>query len=444
MPITDIGVHDSERLKELQALPLDRKIAITQARIIEWYNFWEGDVYVSFSGGKDSTVLLDLVIKTIKAIDPTFEVSVVFSNTGLEYPEIQRFAKSKGATFVTPKMNIVEVIRNYGYPLISKEVSSAIYYARRIKPYTSEGGAELQVHNAQAARTSWNQIRQVSAEVTRKQRSSDWNCKANDLRTGTSGGGKTSSEPLSESGTNCLTKESTHVVQKDIRRKELMGTMGSSDCSTKSKFNKKKWLPLAQELPALISHKCCDVMKKSPIGIYQRATHNKPYLGTMAEESIMRRQAWIRTGCNAFEGRKPSSQPLSFWTEQDILEYIRTYQIEICSVYGDIVEENGVLITTGCSRSGCIFCPLGANYEKGITRFQRLAETHPKQYKFCIEGGEWIDNPYYDPNAPEYDGKWKNWNPQKVFTANKYGLGMGVIFDMVNEIYGKELIRYKV
>lgn len=135
-----IDIHDATRLKELQALPLDRKIAITQARIIEWFQFWEGQVYLSFSGGKDSTVLLDIVTKTLKAIDPTFKVPVVFSNTGLEYPEIQRFAKSKGATFVTPKMNIVEVIRNYGYPLISKEVSNAIYYARRIKPYTSEGG----------------------------------------------------------------------------------------------------------------------------------------------------------------------------------------------------------------------------------------------------------------------------------------------------------------
>ena len=428
-----IDIHDAARLKELQALPLDRKIAITQARIIEWFNFWEGDVYVSFSGGKDSTVLLDLVIKTIKAIDPTFEVPVVFSNTGLEYPEIQRFAKSKGATFVTPKMNIVEVIRNYGYPLISKEVSSAIYYARRIKPYDSGAACDTHTHT----HTHQN-------EVTRKQRSNDWNCKTNDLRTGANGGGKTSSELLSESGTNCLTNASTHVVQKDIRRKELMGTMGSSDCSTKSKFNKKKWLPLAQELPALISHKCCDVMKKSPIGIYQRATHNKPYIGTMAVESIMRKQSWIRTGCNAFEGKKPSSQPLSFWTEQDILEYIRTYQIEICSVYGDIVEEDGVLRTTGCSRTGCTMCGFGAQYEKGITRFQRLAKTHPKQYKFCIEGGEWVDNPYYDPNAPEYDEEWKNWNPKKIWTVGNGGLGMGYLFDMVNEIYGKELIRYKV
>ena len=403
MPITDIGVHDSDRLKELQALPLERKIAITQARIIEWFNFWEGNVYVSYSGGKDSTVLLDLVIKTIKAIDPTFEVPVVFSNTGLEYPEIQKFARSKGATFITPKMNIVQVIQNYGYPLISKEVASAIYYARRIKPYDS--GA---------------------ANTERERERED-------------------SEPQITSGTSCLDNGSiNHVVQKDMRRASLLGTLGSSDGTTKSKFNKKKWLPLAQELPVLVSHKCCDVMKKSPIGIYQRATHNKPYLGTMAEESVMRRQAWIKTGCNAFEGRKPSSQPLSFWTEQDILEYIRTYNIEICSVYGDIVEENGMLCTTGCSRTGCTMCSFGVQYEKGITRFQRLAETHPKQYKFCIEGGEWVDNPYYDPNAPEYDGEWKNWNPKKIWTAGNGGLGMGYLFDMVNEIYGKEMIRYKV
>lgn len=400
-----IDIHDAARLKELQALPLSQKIAITQARIIEWFQFWEGNVYLSFSGGKDSTVLLDIIIKTLKAIDPTFELPVVFSNTGLEYPEIQKFARSKNATFVTPKMNFIEVIKTYGYPLISKEVANAIYYARRIKPYDSGAACDTHTHTHQN-------------EVTKKQ---------------------------PESGTNCLTNASTHIVQKDTMRKKLMGTLGSSDCSTKSKFNKKKWLPLAQELPALISHKCCDVMKKSPIGIYQRATHNKPYLGTMAEESVMRRQAWIRTGCNAFEGKKPSSQPLSFWTEQDILEYIRTYNIEICSVYGNIVEdESGIFRTTGVNRSGCIWCSFGAHMEKDDNnRFIKLAETHPKQYKFCIEGGEWADNPYYDPNAPEYDGEWKNWNPKRIFVPNNHGVGLGTIFEMCNEIYGKEMFKWK-
>ena len=122
----DGKVHDAERLRELQALPLERKIAITQARIIEWYQYFNGNVYVSFSGGKDSTVLLDIVRK----IYP--EVPAVFSNTGLEYPEIQSFVKSfDNVVVIRPKMSFVDVILNYGYPLFSKEISQTIYYARK-------------------------------------------------------------------------------------------------------------------------------------------------------------------------------------------------------------------------------------------------------------------------------------------------------------------------
>lgn len=123
---SDGKVHDKKRLKELQALPLWRKIQITQARIVEWYKNFNGQVYISFSGGKDSTVLLHIARKIFP------DIPVVFSNTGLEYPEIQSFAKSKGAEFVYPKMRFTDVIKMYGYPIISKEVSEAIYYARRI------------------------------------------------------------------------------------------------------------------------------------------------------------------------------------------------------------------------------------------------------------------------------------------------------------------------
>ena len=119
---TDGKIHDKKRLQELQALPLWRKIQITQARIIEWYQHFNGQVYVSFSGGKDSTVLLDLA----RRIFP--DIEAVFVNTGLEYPEIQKFVKTfDNVTILRPSMRFDEVIKKYGYPLISKETASVIY-----------------------------------------------------------------------------------------------------------------------------------------------------------------------------------------------------------------------------------------------------------------------------------------------------------------------------
>lgn len=114
-------------LKQLQGLPLSAKVAKTKIRIREWYEHFNGDVYVSFSGGKDSTVLAHLVHELYP------DVPLVFANTGLEYPEIQSFARRMGAEFIRPKMRFDEVISTYGYPIISKEVSEAIFYARRIR-----------------------------------------------------------------------------------------------------------------------------------------------------------------------------------------------------------------------------------------------------------------------------------------------------------------------
>ena len=125
-------IHDNERLVELQRLPLHRKIGITISRISEWYNAFNGNVYVSLSGGKDSTVLWDIVHKLFP------DVPAVFSNTGLEYPEIQHFAKGICTDVVSPKMSFTEVIKTYGYPVISKEVSEAIHYARRNPPPPDE------------------------------------------------------------------------------------------------------------------------------------------------------------------------------------------------------------------------------------------------------------------------------------------------------------------
>ena len=86
-----IELRDIGDLRQRQALPLGAKVLMSQNRIREWYEHFDGNVCVSFSGGKDSTVLAHLV----RDVYP--DVPLVFSNTGLEYPEIQAFARNMTA-----------------------------------------------------------------------------------------------------------------------------------------------------------------------------------------------------------------------------------------------------------------------------------------------------------------------------------------------------------
>ena len=143
----------------------------------------------------------------------------------------------------------------------------------------------------------------------------------------------------------------------------------------------------------------------------------------------------MKVGCNAFDSSRPTSQPLSFWTRQDILHYIKKYNLPYCSVYGDIVvdykgvmpdeqmnfidylgcyEEGDILKTTGCDRTGCIFCMFGCHLENQPNRFQRLKETHPRQYKYSVGGGEMVD------------GMWQ---------PNKEGLGLGKVLEYIGVEY---------
>ena len=140
------------------------------------------------------------------------------------------------------------------------------------------------------------------------------------------------------------------------------------------------------DAPFKISNKCCDIMKKKPIHVYQKETGMMPIIGTMACESLDRLHAWKVTGCNAFTGTKIVSKPLSFWTEQDILEYIKKYNLSYASVYGDIIQDkDGKYFTTGCHRTGCVYCAFGCHLEKSPNRFQKLKETHPKLWEYCMK-----------------------------------------------------------
>lgn len=333
--------HTASDLIQMQSLPLTVKIQMTERRVKEWYDYWNGDVYLGFSGGKDSTVLKHIIDSM------GLDIPAVFVNTGLEYPEIQSFVRDVQANkyscfnnnveIIRPKMRFDEVIKKYGYPAISKETAEVIYYAKHGK----------------------------KCQSTRMQR--------------------LNGEQLDKNG-------------------------------NRSKFNCAKWKFMLQA-PFEVSAACCRIMKKAPSNAYAKQTGRKQIIATMADESRLRYQSWIHQGCNAFHALKPTSQPMSFWTEQDVLHYLKEYNVPYCSVYGDIVTEDGTenLKTTRCTRTGCIFCMFGCHLEKEPNRFQQLKKTHPRQYQYCINGGEY--------------------NAEGIWQPSKDGLGLGKVLDYINVKY---------
>ena len=108
----------NEDLKTMQEWPLERKIRVSQSHIMKWYGHWGGKVYVSFSGWKDSTVLLDLA----RRVYP--DIEAVFCDTGLEYPEVRKFALShSNVTKIEPERTFREVLTEKGYPIGSKKIA---------------------------------------------------------------------------------------------------------------------------------------------------------------------------------------------------------------------------------------------------------------------------------------------------------------------------------
>jgi 3'-phosphoadenosine 5'-phosphosulfate sulfotransferase (PAPS reductase)/FAD synthetase len=271
-------------LKQKQSLPLEMKVIMSKQRIKEWYEHWRGDVYVAFSGGKDSTVLLDLV----RSMYP--EVHGMFVDTGLEYPEIKDFVKEHGDIDIRrPAMPFHKVIEKYGYPVVSKSVSKAI---SRFRGTTRTDQKIYRLH-----------------------------------------GGKDG-----KAGT--IPKKYQYLIN----------------------------------APFKISDMCCQIMKKTPAHKYDTETGCKVMTGEMAKDSQARLKRVLKTGCNAFDLSHPKSMPLSVWSEQDIWLYIHKRNIPYSKIY-DMGEK----------RTGCMFCMFGLQAEGCPNRFQRMALSHPKQYRLCKE-----------------------------------------------------------
>jgi 3'-phosphoadenosine 5'-phosphosulfate sulfotransferase (PAPS reductase)/FAD synthetase len=137
----------------------------------------------------------------------------------------------------------------------------------------------------------------------------------------------------------------------------------------------KKWQYLCNG-PFKISDKCCEWLKKKPMDMYNKKSGRVPFLGIRTGEAMQREKAYLMYGCNAYDIKRPRSAPLSFWTHDDILKYIRAKNIKYSKLYD-----------MGYDRSGCMFCMFGVHieYQKtGTNRFIRMKKTHPRQWDYCI------------------------------------------------------------
>lgn len=132
MSILDKQHYRQENIETMVSWSLNQKIEHAKKRIREFYSATDGKVYVSFSGGKDSTALLHLV----RSIYP--DIPAVFVNTTNEFVEILTFVKhTENVITIFPKMSFNQTVEKYGFPLVSKKVARAIADLRENKPSTA-------------------------------------------------------------------------------------------------------------------------------------------------------------------------------------------------------------------------------------------------------------------------------------------------------------------
>ncbi len=403
-----MGKHTVGDLYQMQSLPLSAKVQMTERRIREWAEYYGTDgIYLGYSGGKDSTVLLDISRKIFPGIP------AVFVDTGLEYEEIRDFvSRQENVEMLRPKMNFRQVIAKYGYPFIGKEVAGCVHGARR---YMRKLMERERVESGSGIIPNYSYMADLAGIDRRED-------KENELYRKLICGEIPSAD---------IKAPARYLI---MQGKYPHREKGAETQEYSRMYNKERY-KFFLEAPFEISENCCNVMKKAPMHSYAKRTGRMPVTAQMASESRLRTTKWLQNGCNGFHMKSPVSNPMSFWTEQDVLAYIYSRRLPIASVYGEVTAEYGegaekegkkdpadaglfdagrpVYRTGRCSRTGCVFCGFGVHREKSPNRWETAERfSNPAVIDYMMRGGSF-----------DTDGLWK---------PDRRGLGFWFVIEWIN------------
>ncbi|MFZ5645795.1 MAG: hypothetical protein ACOY46_19740 [Bacillota bacterium] len=309
----------SFRLK--QQLPYDAKVLHAKAVAREFYEKLDGNVFCSV-GGLDSITLLLFLRKYVSKDIPGVAVSA------LEDLSIQRIHRQlDNMVILHPYKTKVQVIKDHGFPVISKEKAGKIQMLQN----PSERNATVR-----------------HAIMTGD--------------TGAYGGWR--------KGTRMK------LPQKWL---ELFAGLENEKYGTNYRI-----------APFRVSPDCCYHMKEKPCDDFAKKNKLKPYMGLMASEGGQREKALMKHGCNYFGKTVTRSCPFAIFSRNDILQLALDLGTPIPAIYGEIARQpDGTLETTRAKRTGCTMCGFGIHIEKRPHRFDRLREDNPKEWAFWMYKMSW-------------------------------------------------------
>ena len=300
------------------ALPYGAKVNMAKRRIREWADFcWEnGKNYAVSVGGLDSITLLALARETLHEDVPGISVSI------LEDRSIQQVHKEMGVIPVKPLKSKVQILQEYGFPVVSKQAAAKI--------------ARLQVPDD-------------PSPIIRAYMTGD---------EGAWGG----------------YKHNEKFKLPDTWVELFGGLYADMRPDLKCKI-----------APFKVSDQCCYWLKELPVQLYQEEHNIWPFLGLMQSEGGRRQYSLRAHGCNYVGESTARSCPFNYFYRQDLLQLALDLKVHVPEIYGEIMREpDGTLRTTKAQRTGCSMCGFGIHLDGRPHHFDLLREQNPKEWEFWM------------------------------------------------------------